>query len=329
MNGFRRYVGSFSVAVAAWTIALAAPPARAGFVCDQLGPHLVDFGVVTDQLISNYGPSQVPGEPWGNTVYLSACTRQARIKPTWFGAYYSSGDIPLVATATDGAAVNFRRGLPGGQPDRSFVDGDIVTGGGRVVGDFEPGDIEGTIDTSGTHPGVAACIQAMTDARTASEYFASLPPTRTFGATTVAPFDTFNLTAAPNEVIHFDSLKIQGDYDPDFRQLCLESTNFNISGGPAVINVDRLDIGPCVIVRGPSTRAVIFNVPGAGRQIRIGRGAGARVPILAPARAVSVRGTLDDQITFLGALWVRRIKMTGISSIEWPLNCSASGAFLE
>jgi Putative Ice-binding-like adhesive domain len=312
------HVGSLAATIALCAMAAAAPPVRAGFVCDELGPRLADFGVVTDKLVSNYGTSQVRGEPWGSSIYVGACTSKASLKPTVFGAYYA-GPIALVATATDGVAVNFRRGLPLGQPDRSYVDGDIATGGGRVAGEFGPGDIEGTIDTTGTHPTVADCMQAMADAQTASAYFASLTPNRTFGATTIEPFETFTLAAAPNEVIHFDSLKVKGDFDPDFPQLCLESTVFRITGGPAVINVGSLDVGPCVSVRRP-TPAVIFNVPGSGRQIRVGRGAVVQVPILAPGRNVSVRGTLDDQITFTGFVWARRLKMTGISSVEWPFD---------
>jgi hypothetical protein len=86
-----------------------------------------------------------------------------------------------------------------------------------------------------------------------------------------------------------------------------------------VINFGSLEIGPCVSVRRPDP-AVILNVPGPGRQIRVGRGAVVQVPILAPERTVSVRGTLDDQITFTGSVWARRLKMTGISSVEWPFD---------
>jgi hypothetical protein len=312
------HVGSFVVAAALCAIAVAAPLARAGFVCDELGPRLADFGVVTDRIVSNYGASQVREQPWGSTIYVAACTRKATLKPTQFGAY-NGGPIALVASATDGIAINFRRGVEFGQPDRSYVDGDVATGGGSLIGDFGPGDVEGTIDTTGTHPTVAECMQAMMDAQTASAYFASLPPNRTFGATTIEPFETFTLQAAPNEVIHFESLKVKGDFDPDFPQLCLDTTIFRINGGPAVINFGSLEIGPCVSVRRP-VPAVILNVPGRGRQIRVGRGAVVQVPILAPERSVSVRGTLDDQITFTGFVWARRLKMTGISSVEWPFD---------
>ena len=49
---------------------------------------------------------------------------------------------------------------------------------------------------------------------------------------------------------------------------------------------------------------------------KIGRGAIVPPPILAPARTMSVRGTVDDGITFFGSTFVRRLKMTGFSSLE-------------
>jgi hypothetical protein len=82
-----------------------------------------------------------------------------------------------------------------------------------------------------------------------------------------------------------------------------------ITGGPAVVNIDRLEIGPCVLVDTPPA-AVILNLPGSGHTIKIGRGVIVPAPILAPGRTVTVRGTLDDGITFIGSTFARRLKMT-------------------
>ena len=298
-------------------IAALAVPARAqNFVCDGIGPRLKTFDVLADKIDARLSPSEEEGSPWGGSLDLRSCARQSRFQGTHVSAFFSTGsdDVAHVATNASGVAVRFRKITPGTQYP-NFVEGDLVTGGGRVVGEIAPDDITGTVDTSGLHPLVADCVQAMADARTASEQFAALPADRSFGPTTVAPFSDFEIIAAPGEVIHFDSLTLQGEYDPDFPELCYDQSSIDVEGGPAVINVDRLTIGNCVSVI--SDAPIVFNVPGRGAQVRINRGALFTLPILAPQRVISALGTLDDQATNLGAMWARQIKLRGLIFHSW------------
>jgi len=295
--------------------ALAAPARAQNFLCDGIGPRLLNFDLIADKIDARLSPSSTEGEPWSGQIDLRSCTRQSRFQGTYISSFQSGGGpVALVATAAKGAAVRFRKITPGAQY-RSFVDGDLVTGGGTVVGDFTPDDIDGTIDTTGLHPLVAECEQAMIDALAASAQFAALPANRSFGPTTVEPFGTFEIDAAPGEVIHFDALTIRGEFDPDFPGLCLDQTRIEIDGGPAVINVDRLNIGNCITL--VSDAAIVLNVPGRGPQVRIGRGALFTMPILAPERVISALGTLDDQATNLGAMWGRQIKLRGLVFPSW------------
>jgi len=288
---------------------VASPTGAQNIVCDNVSPELRTFGLVTDTLVTKLGSSGYPGEPWGTSIYRRACTRRGKMAAT--------GIYPLfVATETAASAMRFTHGTIAGSTCWNWVDGDLVTGGGTITG-IDPECTDGIVDTTGTHPAVADCNQAFIDRQTASEFFASRPIDRELGSITIAAFDTYTLALAPNEVVHIDSLEVKGGYDPEFPLLCYDYTNLDITGGPAVMNLDRLEIGPCVLVDTPAA-AVILNLPGSGHTIKICRGAIVPAPILAPGRTVTVRGTLDDGITFIGSTFARRLKMTGLSSLEHP-----------
>jgi hypothetical protein len=278
-------------------------------VCDNVSPGLRAFGLVTDTLVTKLGSSGYPLEPWGTSIYRRACTRRGKMAATVIQPLF-------VATESAAAAMRFTHGTIAGSTCWNQVEGDLVTGGGAVTG-IDPECIDGSVDTTGTHAAVADCNQAFIDRQTASDFFASRPVDRELGSITIAPFDNYTLALAPNEVVHIDSLTVKGGYDPDFKLLCYDYTNLDITGGPAVVNLDRLEIGPCVLVH-TFGAAVLLNLPGSGHTIKIGRGAIVPPPILAPARTVTVRGTLDDGVTFIGSTFARRLKMTGLSSLEHP-----------
>ena len=291
-------------------LTLVASAARAeNIVCDNVSSALRTFGLVTETLVTKLGSSGYPLEPWGTSIYRRACTRRGKMAATVI--------YPLfVATESAAAAMRFTHGTIAGATCWNQVDGELVTGGGAVTG-IDPECIYGTVDTSGTHAAVADCNQAFIDRQTASDFFASRPVDRELGNITIPPFDTYTLALAPNEVVHIGSLEVNGGYDPEFKLLCYDYTHLDITGGPGVVNIDRLEIGPCVYVDPPAA-AVILNLPGSGHTIKIGRGAIVPAAILAPGRTVTVRGTLDDGVTFIGSTFARRLKMTGLSSLEHP-----------
>jgi hypothetical protein len=221
----------------------------------------------------------------------------------------------FVATETEARAIRFTHGTIAGSNCWNRMLGDLVTGGGSVTG-IDPVCIDGTLDTSGTHPAVADCNQAFADRQAASVFFTSQPPARELGTLVVPVFTTYTLTTAPNEVVHLDSLEVKGPRSRLPAPL-LRLHDARACGRASGRNVDRIDIGPCVLVETPDA-VVLLNVPGKGRPIRIERGAVVTAPILAPERSVSVRGTVDDGITFVGPTFARRLKMTGLSSLEHP-----------
>ena len=288
-------------------VLLAGPAWSQNVICDHVQPPLRTFGLVADQVVTKLTPSGDPGNPWPTDVYRLACTRRAKLAGTTI-------DPTIVATESDSTAIRFTHGTIAFSTCWNAVYGDIVTGGGAVTG-IDPICVDGTVDTSGTNPLVADCNQAFTDRQTVSDFYASQPPSRDLGSITVAAFDTYTLDLAPNEVVHFDSITVKGGYDPEFRLLCYGYTDVVITGGPGIVNVDDLDIGPCSTVHIPDA-AVLLNVPGSGHPVKMGRGAVVVPPILAPLRTMSVRGTVDDGITFIGSTFVRRLKMTGFSSLE-------------
>ena len=121
---------------------------------------------------------------------------------------------------------------------------------------------------------------ARPDARRASAFFASLPPTQVLGKVHVHGGEVFTINAAENDVIQIDSLQVdsgkptsivcdgRGDYG-----------DLEVVGGPAVINVtNSVRFANCSYV-GFFDSPVILNVPGKGPSIRVGRPRRSWLPI--------------------------------------------------
>lgn len=316
----------------AWLLlVVAARPADAGFVCDGLGPRLPHYGVVAEQLKGALGRGLDPDPRfrYGNTIAGRACITTASLKRVALYDWYGAGGI--VATRSAKTAVKFPPASGTTDPSANYVEGPIITGGGSVVGEISPGDVQGPIDTSGADPAVADCNQALADARAASDAFAAMPPTRSLGSIDLLwDGNGDNIQAAPNEVIQIDSIRLAGapyglggyynyHYNSYISLCAYGGASLSISGGPAVVNVSRLDVGACAGI--DTSSEILINVPGPGGSIRIAQGA--YVPeLLAPYRTVVVKGTIDDQITGFGRQWVRRLKLTGFSGENYyGMNC--------
>jgi hypothetical protein len=172
------------------------------------------------------------------------------------------------------------------------------------------------IDTSGTHPAVAACTQAITDARTASAVLAALPPTRQLGNIQVKLDGYYHIDAAPNEVIQIDRLDVQGAHLPrvygggaaKYCDNVERVADLDIGGGPAVINIGQLSIGNCAYLN--MSGSFLFNVPGKGKAINIGVEA-TSPDILAPDRTVNMNGSSDDGGSYPGRIWAGTVVSQG------------------
>jgi len=284
------------------------------FICGHLGARLPVYSVVAQQTFRTaIGHYTYYPYIWGTRFRGSACTERATLHSAWIQAQFSPGS--LIATASTGTAIRFLN-----SPEYAFptgeVDGDIATGGGAVSGTSARGfyGLEGIVDTSGRNPEVADCAAAMADARRASAFFAGLPPTQVLGKVHVHAGEVFTIHAAENEVIQIDSLLV--DSGPT-TIVCNERGEFgelDVVGGPAVINVtESVRFANCSYVDAFDS-AVILNVPGKGPSIRVGRTLA--VPaILAPDRTLVVSGTVDDSDTYLPNTWVRKLLMSGLSSV--------------
>jgi hypothetical protein len=83
----------------------------------------------------------------------------------------------------------------------------VYTGGGAVR---LPNSVEfATVDTTGTHPSVAACSQAIDALATASAAFAAMPPVQTFGDVTIKRGQELVIDATGGGVIRMDELTLE------------------------------------------------------------------------------------------------------------------------
>jgi hypothetical protein len=191
----------------------------------------------------------------------------------------------------------------------------------------DPFDIEGVIDTSGTHPQVGACRDALSDARAASAAFAAMTPTQSFGRITVPLGEIFTIDARGGAVVDIESLTLVGPeisgkvgYGGYHNRSCYavdfdEPSGLEVlyhPGDQVILNVERLTIGNCSYIYDQPPEMVV-NVPGRGPRVHFGIGSATFLNLLAPDRRVDVVGTGDDAGTYPGRVWAKNVNLQGIS----------------
>ena len=290
------------------------------FICLTLGALPVYSAVVQSTLTAKL--TAVYGYAWFGTEFFgTACVGRARIRGARFIDHESRGHI--VATSNVGTAIRFTDTPPYAYTTNE-VDGDIVTGGGAVSGNSTLEYLGGTVDTTGAHPELAHCRDAMTNARRVSARFASLPPTQVLGDVHVGPGERVDITGAPGEVIQVGSLTVSGGAAGQ------DCTNFsftkppgvlNISGDSMVVNVNgKLQFGNCAEIS--SSTDVVLNVVGTGPSVRVGK---KNFPpaILATDRTLIVKGTSNNDGTFVPHAWVAKLVVDGLTFMfEYDQLCS-------
>jgi len=300
-------------------------------ICSALGTT-GDWGLLArENLTVKSGISAYGYVRFGSYMHGPVCTRQAKLATTNIYNNYQGFDPLLVATRSEGTAIVFRG--PGGGDTYGHpynkVDGTIATGGGLVkdIWQDHPLEVYGTIDTTGTNPGVAACTQAMADSMTASQALAALPATQTFGRVDIKLNEEFELDAYGGAVIDMEALRMEGEVlgveggygikwcpgNQDPATLVINAS----PGDQVVLNVGLLKIGNCGNIDLPPDATVLINVPGPGRKVQIGVQADACCegwPLLAPERVVVVRGSGDDTSTYMDLLWSRKVLFRGYVS---------------
>jgi len=259
------------------------------------------------------------GRVGGAYITGTVCT----VRATFAGVFLEADDYTspagLIATAASGTAVRFMRF--GAYAYDNEVSGDLATGGGGMRG-LSPDYIGGVVDTTGTYPGVADCVQAMADARRASAVFAALPPTRVLGAMHVARGEYVDIDAGENGVVQFDSLTVDGAPHASSYFGCSVSAgergHLTLRGRHAVFNIThQLKTGNCADLIAEDEDEIV-NLPGKGPTIRIGLNVLAPA-LLSPDRTLVVTADpIADDGTWLAHSWVSRIVMTAGYTVVQP-----------
>jgi YVTN family beta-propeller protein len=219
------------------------------------------------------------------------------------------------------------------------VYGSLMTGGGdAVVSDFT---VNYFIDTSGNHPDVQLCRDAKTDAKAASAYFASLPPTQTIDELILRPdqySQTTELTVNGSEVVNVNTLIIDGKAGQwgcrRYTELLVNDAAYD-PNTTVVINVfDKFKLGDCGYVTNyvGGLEQVIINVVGSGSAVKVAPSAWSDVPILAPGRSVQVKGAKNfEEPTFVEPIWANKLKLLGYvcANTIWYDGQGYCGAYAE
>ena len=281
------------------------------FICGPLGDLPLYSAVALKTITTKLGASAY--QSWfGTEFYGSACVGRGRFRGARVFEQYTDGNI--VATATTGTAIRFLTTPPYTTYTPNAIDGDVVTAGGAVNGTAAIYDLRGIIDTTGSHPAVAACVQAMADERRAATRFAALAPTQVLGDVHVGPGQEFTISGGQNEVIQVNSLTVSGGNDDPG---CNRYSYTHPAGrlymyvDSGVINVTgKVQFGNCSYVE--TGGEVLLNVIGKGPTIRVGREVGNTPAILAPDRTLLAAGAQDDDYTYVHP-FVGKIVVSGIT----------------
>ena len=280
------------------------------FICATLGDLPLYSAVVQSSLTTKLTSSYL----WFGTEFTNtACVGRARLRGARFVEDRTPGDV--VATATAGTAIRFTASPPNAYM-MNEISGDAVTGGGAVKGNAALYYLGGAIDTTGTHPALASCVQAMADARRVSAQFAALQPTRVLGDVRVGPGERVDIIGGQNEVVQIGSLTVAGgneDLGCNKYSYTEPPGQLSISADSMVVNVTgKVQFGHCAAVTGGYD--VVINVVGKGPSIRVGR---ENFPpaILAPERTLIVTGAVDDDGTWLVHAWVGKLLVDGLTYI--------------
>lgn len=303
-------VSSTLLALAALTLGV--PSVRAACPdspCDCLG-EASSYRVVALDLLD----ARVGGPPYeflrGSRIEGRACAFTAKLKASTVQDLYALAGAGEVAV----------RG-PRSNISPPTVEDVLATGGGTVSGEVAAG----TLDTTGTHPGIASCQQAAADIQAASQMLAMLSPTQVLPAI-VEPygpgFPAATITAGPGiNVVKVEGPIILDDYDDLWVQL-------DPATDAVVINATKLVVREvaAISVMGGDDAKVIINIPGRGSAVVLRNALVVEPTILAPQRTARLKVA-----NAVSTILARRVALQGAIIEPGPgvNTCSPSGAFLD
>jgi hypothetical protein len=256
----------------------------------------------------------------GSVVGGSVCATTAKVKGGSFLPTAISGDLILLAES--GTAVRFVAGrVQGAKQARVNIEGDLITAGGSVQ-DPQWAIVDGVVDTSGSHPKLDLCRQAMVDAAQASSVLGNLPATEDLGSVTVLPLDDLELA--------FTGTGAQVKSAVSIRLMSSESSlRFDIADTVdcAIVNVERsVSVGRVAAVSaiiGTFGQGKVLNLPGGGKVTALGFG-----DIL--ATTVAPQGRIKATLGQTCELYGRDVLLKGAEATRTCLPpASPSGAFVD
>lgn len=247
------------------TVSTGAGSAQAQTCPEDLGTCLGaarQFTIIADRL--KMRPERIVN--FGSPVFIDAqvvgsvCVNRATLSGALLSDVWVSGDV--VVLDESGTAVRFRpaSGVSGSRYWGVRISGDLITGGGVLKGE-EWGNVLGVIDTSGTHPKLGECRQAMIDMRQAAATLSGLTSGEDLG-TVVVPATTervLSFTGSGVQVKNAVRLTLQGKKTPPLASTLVLDVADTVDA--AVLNVAKtVKVG-----RNSSLR---FTGPGGVRQSR-------------------------------------------------------------
>jgi hypothetical protein len=280
-----------------------------------------EFKVVGNRVSILYGTFS-NGSRQGSVVDGSVCATTAKMKGGRDRLTSISGDVILLAES--GTAVRFvaLRDNRGTKRPGTLIDGDVITAGGSIEGSEWAG-VNGVVDTSGSHPKLDLCRQAMVDAAHAASVLGNLPATEDLGNLTVLPFETHTLafTGTSAQVKSAVGMRLM----PDDSLLGFDVADTVDS---AIVNVERsvyvgylADIDDVSLTFG---HGKVLNFPRGGK-VKVATLGGVGVTTLAPQARIKVlmRG-------FTCELYGREVVLKGAWLVDTCLPpASPSGAFVD
>lgn len=253
--------------------------------------------------------------PIPGNVDSSVCATTGRFSGISGGESMISGDI-ICTLPPDKTAVTLRGYKYYGYPQPGVsVGGDIATGGGAIKGmDFAL--VTGITDTTGTHPRVASCQQAVVDAQAASATLKALAPAQDLGELIIEAGNSHEIYAGPGvQVINATKIRLKSKKYYGYPIGAALNINLSETTESVIVNVaEQLSVGKeCNIsVAGGDPSAVIINVHGPKAKVQIGKGASVDPAILAPTtRTLNV-----PQYATVGNLFGTKIRIKGAEVVD-------------
>jgi hypothetical protein len=250
------------------------------------------------------------GYPYFTQAYVQGniCTNRVNARGHIYYPTYLGDDVLLLRGPGSWAAKIRKHGDRYGYGGYGVTADLIATGGGHIRGEENLSVYE--VDTSGTHPGLDPCEQAIVDMESASAALAALTPTQDLGRINIRGEYVY-IEAGPGVAVLQASrisvrpIRYEGYPEPGW---------LYIEWGPeteaVIINTSDLRVGDgCQVYSdGPQDKTII-NVPGKGRKVYIEDLAFVEPPILAPQRPVRVGHGLGDYA--VNNVMGKRIRLKG------------------